>query len=114
MQPLPEAKKDEGKGFSFYMPFMRAFGLGAPKGMSPITEKKWGSSMEKNNTKKSTNMYLSNTFMRAFGLGAPKGMSPKLCFETKMTKVSSKNLLMKNYKNNFISLPIFYLIMCLM
>ena len=70
--------------------------------------------MEKNNTKKSTNMYLSNTFMRAFGLGAPKGMSPKLCFETKMTKVSSKNLLMKNYKNNFISLPIFYLIMCLM
>ena len=25
----------------------------------------------------------------------------KLCFETKMTKVSSKNLLMKNYKNNF-------------
>ena len=39
MQPLPMAKKDEGKGFSFYMPFMRAFGLGAPKGMSPITEK---------------------------------------------------------------------------
>ena len=39
MQPLPMAKKDEEKGFSFYMPFMRAFGLGAPKGMSPITEK---------------------------------------------------------------------------
>ena len=42
MQPLPMAKKDEEKGFSFYMPFMRAFGLGAPKGMSPITEIKWG------------------------------------------------------------------------
>ena len=39
---------------------------------------------------------------------------PKLCFETKMTKVSSKNLFMKNYKNNFIFLPVFYLIMCFM
>ena len=29
----------------------------------------------------------------------------KLRFETKMTKVSSKNLLMKNCKNNFIFLP---------
>ena len=38
----------------------------------------------------------------------------KLCFETKMTKVSSKNLLMKNSKNNLIFLPVFYLIMCLM
>ena len=58
MQPLPKAKKDEEKGFSFYMPFMRAFGLGAPKGMSPITEK----NEEENNTKKNTNryMYLSN------------------------------------------------------
>ena len=31
-QPLPTARKDEEQGFSFYMPFMRAFGLGAPKG----------------------------------------------------------------------------------
>jgi len=38
----------------------------------------------------------------------------KLCFETKMTKVSSKNLLMKSSKNNFISLLGFYLIMCFM
>ena len=38
----------------------------------------------------------------------------KLCFETKMTKVSSKNLLRKNAKNIFIFLPVFYLIMCLM
>ena len=38
----------------------------------------------------------------------------KLCFETKMTKVYSKNLLMKSSKNNFIFLLVFYLIMCLM
>ena len=32
----------------------------------------------------------------------------------KMTKVYSKNLLMKSSRNNFIFLPVFYLIMCLM
>ena len=78
MQPLPMAKKDEGKGFSFYMPFMRAFGLGAPKGMSPITEKNEVLAWKKITRKKALirrYMNLSNTFMRAFCLGAPKGMS---------------------------------------
>ena len=38
----------------------------------------------------------------------------KLCFETKMTKVYSRNLLMKWSKDNFIFLLVFHLIMCLM
>ena len=38
----------------------------------------------------------------------------KLCFETKMTKVYSKILLMKSSRNNFVFLPAFYLIMWLM
>ena len=38
----------------------------------------------------------------------------KLCFETKMTKVYSRNLLMKSSKDNFIFLLVFHLIMCLM
>ena len=44
MQPLPMARKDEEQGFSFYVPFMRAFGLGAPKGTSSISKYKtrWG------------------------------------------------------------------------
>ena len=38
----------------------------------------------------------------------------KLLFETKMTKVYSKNLLMKSSGSNFIFLPVFYLIMWVM
>ena len=38
----------------------------------------------------------------------------KLCFETKMTKVYSKNLLMKSSKTNLIFLIVFYLIICFM
>ena len=38
----------------------------------------------------------------------------KLCFEMKMTKVYSKNLLMKSSKNNSIFLLVFSLIMCFM
>ena len=62
MQPLPMAKKDEEKGFSFYMPFMRAFGLGAPKGMSPITEKNEVLAWKKITTSRTNkNTYVSNT-----------------------------------------------------
>ena len=38
----------------------------------------------------------------------------KLLFETKMTKVYSKILLMKSSRSNFIFLPVFYLIMWVM
>ena len=38
----------------------------------------------------------------------------KLLFETKMTKVFSKILLMKSSKSNFIFLPVFYLIIWVM
>ena len=43
-----------------------------------------------------------------------KYIGSKLCFETKMTKVYSRNLFMKSSKDNFIFLLVFHLIMCLM
>ena len=37
-----------------------------------------------------------------------------VCSYLKVTNVNSKNLLMKSSKNDFIFLPAFYLVMCLM
>ena len=57
---------------------------------------------------------ICSLFLTKYAYYIGRNASHKVCFETKITKLYSKMILVKRSENNFVFLPVFYLIMWLM